>query len=217
MNKDKTHLIIIVDKSGSMYSQQDAASEGINTLLTKQKDVPGECTVSLYEFDTSYKTIYSFSNLNKISANYQMSADNGTALYDALCSVIDKEGQILSDIAEQERPGLVAVFILTDGYENSSRKFTLQDIKSRIEHQTQVYSWQFTFLSSDLSALEDAKVFAHTGDVKSFSQSNYKSAYEGINFKLGRMRSQSSRGAEVQNSFTDQEIAEMNYETDNNS
>ena len=41
---------------------------------------------------------------------------------------------------EPERPGQVIVAILTDGYENSSEKFTWKDISRKILEQTNAYN-----------------------------------------------------------------------------
>ena len=48
------------------------------------------------------------------------------------------------------------VAILTDGYENSSEKFTWKDISRNILKQTNTYKWQFLFLGANQDAISTA-------------------------------------------------------------
>jgi hypothetical protein len=45
------------------------------------------------------------------------------------------------------------VIITTDGLENSSKEFTLKQIKEMITHQTEVYKWEFIFLAANQDAI----------------------------------------------------------------
>ena len=98
----------------------------------------------------------------------------GTPLYDAIGQTIDKVGADLAALPEYDRPKRVMFIIQTDGQENSSREYTKEMIKERIEHQQSKYSWQFLFLSADASAIQDAQSFgvnknmtvAYTSDSK---------------------------------------------------
>jgi hypothetical protein len=50
----------------------------------------------------------------------------------------------------------VIAAILTDGKENPSRRFSYPQVVERIEHQQDVYKWQFLFLGANQDAIADA-------------------------------------------------------------
>lgn len=53
---------------------------------------------------------------------------------------------------EADRPTKVIVMIITDGAENSSRKYSGEQIKSMIKHQEDKYGWEFMFLGANIDA-----------------------------------------------------------------
>lgn len=165
MNKDYTHITLLVDRSGSMISILDGAQEGVNALLKQQFALDGKVTVTLTEFssirsgwgnDFSYKFKNSQSLTRARLANkpfeYKINPDGGTALYDAIVDEIMDTGRDLRNMPEEERPAKVVFVIVTDGEENSSRRFKLGDAKSLIQEQVDKYDWQFMFLGADQSA-----------------------------------------------------------------
>jgi hypothetical protein len=62
----------------------------------------------------------------------------------------------LSETPEESRPSKVLVFIASAGIDEASSKYTLDDIKARIEHQQNVYSWEFIFAGVDIPAFRRA-------------------------------------------------------------
>lgn len=76
-----------------------------------------------------------------------------TALYDAICTGIDELGARFAAMPEADRPDAVVFAILTDGFENASREYTVKDVKKRIAHQTEKYSWEFRFLAANQDAV----------------------------------------------------------------
>lgn len=53
---------------------------------------------------------------------------------------------------EEDRPENVLMVIITDGFENASRKFSSSDVKERIKHQTEKYNWEFQYLAANQDA-----------------------------------------------------------------
>jgi hypothetical protein len=54
---------------------------------------------------------------------------------------------------EEERPSKVIFLIITDGQENSSHRFTAEQIKTMVEHQKDTYSWEFVFMGANIDAI----------------------------------------------------------------
>ena len=49
--------------------------------------------------------------------------------------------------------------IITDGYENASRKYEYEDIEEMIEHCKKHYDWEFMFIGANIDAAREAQRF----------------------------------------------------------
>lgn len=158
MNPQLTEILFILDRSGSMESIAPAAIEGFNSFLRKHLEEPGEARVTLVLFDSQHQTLCDRIPIAEMLPLDERSYETRgcTALLDAICHAIDKQGMSLAALAEPQRPGTVIVAILTDGMENASRKHTWQDVQNRIAHQSQTYQWQFLFLGANQDAIATA-------------------------------------------------------------
>lgn len=177
MKQNYTKLVFIVDRSGSMANIASDMSGGLQSLLEKEKsNNAGECDVSIYEFDHEYNVVYNNKKIQDIP-NYTLQPRGYTALYDAVGKTINSVGKDLSDLNEQDRPDRVLFVIITDGYENASKEFTQQQIKSMIEHQENVYKWTFSYLGANQDAFS---VGASFGIVDNSKILNYKATSAGV-------------------------------------
>lgn len=152
-NPNKTSITVILDKSGSMESIKSDTVGGYNSFIEEQKKLPGECLVSLVQFNHGVEITYSSKPIQELTVGLehdQYSPSGYTALLDAIGKAILEKGSELSNLKEEDRPGRVMFVIITDGDENSSRTFTNDKIKEMIKHQTEVYSWDFTFLGANI-------------------------------------------------------------------
>ena len=154
MKKDYTHILIVLDASGSMMSIQDDIKGSFNEFLKKQREEPGKTVFDLYQFNDEAKRIVKSADLAKfhddLMAKYVCTGC--TALNDAVCTAIDTVGHEFAGMPEAERPEHVLCVIITDGMENASHEFTAKDVKDRIKHQQDVYSWDFQFLAANQDA-----------------------------------------------------------------
>lgn len=152
----KAELIFALDRSGSMMMGANDYIGGFNAFLAEQQEIPGECRVTLAQFNTGYETVYASQPIAAVEPLTPKSFKpfGQTALYDALCRLIDETGARLSMLSVPERPDKVIVVILTDGDENASRRYTLEDAAARIRHQREVYQWEFIYLGANQDAFK---------------------------------------------------------------
>jgi hypothetical protein len=153
MNEIRTHIVCIVDRSGSMQPIAGDAIGGFNSFLESQQKLPGEAVVSLVLFDHEYRRVYSASPLAEAPRldDHSYVPRGTTALLDAI-------GRTIDDVMQSEnRPGApedhVIVAILTDGLENASADYTYEAISRRIDEMRHAHSWEFVYLGANQDAI----------------------------------------------------------------
>jgi len=154
MKNDFTVLCWVIDESSSMFSRRMDVIGGFNKFIEDQKQLPGQCAVTLVKFNTNSRVIYNLLDINHVKAlePKTYSPSGCTALIDALCDAIDNIGKVLAELPEEQRPARVVIISQTDGEENSSQRFDVQQLRDKIEHQKTKYNWQFLFLGCDIDA-----------------------------------------------------------------
>jgi Mg-chelatase subunit ChlD len=152
------HLILVVDRSGSMHSCKEATQEGINGFFATQAGEPGRATATLVQFDTEHETVFEHVALAE-APEYKLVPRGGTALLDAVGFAFAREGAWLASLPEDQRPGTVVAVIATDGEENSSREYTAEQIREIIRGQREVYGWQTLFIGANIDAVKTAATY----------------------------------------------------------
>jgi uncharacterized protein YegL len=161
MKKNYTHLVVLLDRSGSMTSIKKDIIPGFNEFIKKQKEAKGKCTVTLVQFDDQYEKVFDFADLNEfIELNDKNYTPRGsTALVDSMCKLIKETGFKLASMEEEDRPEKVLFLSITDGEENASKEFTNEELKSKIEHQESKYKWQFVYIGANQDAFANASKY----------------------------------------------------------
>ena len=80
----------------------------------------------------------------------------GTPLIDAYCKAIDDTNSAINKIAEPLRPGRVIFLVMTDGKENTSKKFKKADLTERLAKYQTEKNWQFIYLGANQDAIQEA-------------------------------------------------------------
>lgn len=199
MNSDLTEIAYILDRSGSMQPMTEAAITGFNDFLQQQLDEPGDANLSLLLFDNEFLTPHIRTPLQEVRGlDTTTYVPRGTtALLDAIGLTIDELGKRLAAEPEERRPGKVIVAIYTDGYENSSTRYTLEKINGMITHQREQYEWEFMFLAANQDAIATAAQMGIDRDMASVSQFSAKGstrAHHAFSRKISAMRKMAARG-----------------------
>jgi uncharacterized protein YegL len=173
-NAGYRHLVLVVDRSGSMQAVEADMNGGIRKFIEEQAAVPKRTTLSVYQFDTEHDEVRAFAPLTSdVLAGWSLVPRGGTALLDAVGTAITRTGEKLEAMPEGQRPGEVVVEIVTDGHENSSREYTLPQIREMITRQREQYQWVFMFLGAD----QDAFAAGDLMGVPIANVGNYNSRY----------------------------------------
>ena len=154
----KTEIIFILDRSGSMSDVADDVRGGFETFIKDQQQLPDQAAFTLVQFDDQYQIDYEGVSIHSdIKLSY--TPRGATSLLDAIGKTIVSQGERFAAMSDENRPDKVLVFIQTDGQENSSKEYNVNQIKNLIEQQTTKYNWNFVFLSSDLNAVNQARSY----------------------------------------------------------
>lgn len=159
MKKDYSHILTIIDRSGSMGKLQMEVIGGFNKFLSDQKAVEGKATMTLIQFDNLYEVNYEMTDIQDVpELNTDTYIPRGmTAMYDAIGKAVTSCGADLGNMKEEDRPEKVIVLIQTDGQENDSKEFSQIMIKKMITEQEKMYSWEFVFLGANIDAVGAAQ------------------------------------------------------------
>lgn len=203
-----TVIQAIIDRSGSMESIRSDAEGGFNAFIADQRTQPGECRVSLVQFDHEYEVVYEDTSIADVP-RLRIAPRGRTAMLDAIGHAITSLGVRLANLPEDKRPGTVLVCIVTDGLENASREFNYDVIKTMITHQEQVYSWTFLYLGADQDAIaQGSRMGIDASRALSYGRGNSGAAYRAMSSAVSRMRTAVAAGAPAPRdaaAFTDEE------------
>ena len=197
MNKNLTELVIVTDRSGSMAQIAADMNGGIKTMLDKQRQEPGQCNITWFNFDHSVEHKLDNKPIDQVG-DVKIEPRGMTALIDAVCTAIDTVGSRLANTDENKRPGAVVFAIVTDGLENASKEYTQEQLKSKIKTQSEEFNWQFTYLGANQDAFKVALSYGiDFKKVSNYTKENAKRVFaDGVSSLVSTTRMRLSRGDE---------------------
>ena len=159
MKYETSELVFILDRSGSMSGLEKDTIGGFNSLIQKQRKEKGKCYVSCVLFDDVQEVIYDRVPLNEVKkmTQKQYYARGCTALLDAMGGAIHHIGNVHK--YSKEEIGKTLFIIITDGLENSSKRYSYASIKKMIERQKEKYGWEFIFIGANMDVIQEANKF----------------------------------------------------------
>ena len=159
MKYETSELVFILDRSGSMSGLEKDTIGGFNSLIQKQRKEKGKCYVSCVLFDDVQEVIYDRVPLNEVKkmTQKQYYARGCTALLDAMGGAIHHIGNVHK--YSKEEIGKTLFIIITDGLENSSKRYSYASIKKKIERQKEKYGWEFIFIGANMDVIQEANKF----------------------------------------------------------
>lgn len=157
-------LILLIDESGSMYSQRLEIIDAINITINSQKKLQsGNIIFDVFRFNDRIKHQVSkpLKLINSLTTN-DYSPRGSTALYDAIGYSINKY--------QSEKD--VVMIIATDGMENASREYSHTSMLSLINQQRNVNNWKFIYLSENPETERQGEYMGIKNNLKNCSNTN---------------------------------------------
>ncbi len=144
MKKEKKlDVVFILDRSGSMSNQCENTISSFNEYLEREKKNKYKTYITTVLFSDNYNIIHNRVNVTKVNklTEEDYYVNGCTALYDALGNTIHN--------MEKKDTDKVLFIIITDGYENASRKYNRDDIKKLIKKHN---DYEFVYIGADIDS-----------------------------------------------------------------
>ena len=149
----KTHVVMLLDESGSMSPHRMSVVNSFNSYTSELKNGTKRCFLSLYKFDqrSGVPTLRKVFKNRKVKECYPLTASQyapygGTPLYDAVGQLIQKTKKRLPKDAK------VLFVIHTDGQENASGHYNQERVKTLVQRMENKRGWTFVYLGEGAAA-----------------------------------------------------------------
>lgn len=187
VDTNKALIVVVLDRSGSMQTIQKDMVGGFARFVEEQRAQPGQCEMSLYQFDDAYDVVYERKPIADVPP-LALVPRGSTALLDAVGKTIAAVGEQLAAAPEAQRPGAVVVLVITDGHENASKEWTRAKVAALVREQEKSYNWRFVYLGADAAAFAEAASMG-IAQASSYSTQNVGGAYGATSRGIGSFRS----------------------------
>jgi uncharacterized protein YegL len=174
-----THVLLIVDMSGSMAGLAEDVRGGFNTYIADLAKDDGRYRITATVFDTAFDPLCVASKLRDVPklTNVNYAPRGMTALLDAVGKTVT-DFEATTTLAEDER---VLVVVQTDGHENSSREFRRDQIAELIKTREATGRWTFIYLGAGVDAWGQGEALGFVNNVNTAnSAAGTRNSYSGV-------------------------------------
>ena len=148
-------LIVILDRSGSMYGLENDTIGGVNSMLDEQRKLEVPVKVTIVEFNNKVDILKDRIDVKEVQnlTKEDYVPQGTTALLDAMGNTLSKFKANEEVNAEGNR---VLVVVTTDGKENASKEWTKEKVKQLVSELEKEFKYEFVFLGADIDAVSAA-------------------------------------------------------------
>ena len=153
----QTELVFILDRSGSMSGLESDTIGGFNGMIAQHKGDGGDVLVSTVLFDHENEVIHDRVRIAEVPTltDKEYYTRGCTALLDAMGDGIRHIKNVHKYARPEDRPARTMFIITTDGMENSSTRYTADQVRAMVKQQEEA-GWTFVFLGANIDAVEVA-------------------------------------------------------------
>ena len=154
----QTELVFILDRSGSMSGLESDTIGGFNGMLAQHRKEGADVLVSTVLFDHEDEVIHDRVRIADVPAltSKEYFTRGCTALLDAMGGAIHHIRNVHKYARPEDRPARTMFIITTDGMENSSTRYTADQVRAMVKKQEKEAGWEFVFLGANIDAVQVA-------------------------------------------------------------
>ena len=156
----QTELVFILDRSGSMAGLESDTIGGFNGMIAQHRSEGGDVLVSTVLFDHEHEVVHDRVRIADVPAltSKEYYTRGCTALLDAMGDAIHHIKNVHKYARPEDRPARTMFIITTDGMENSSTRYTADQVRAMVKQQEEA-GWAFVFLGANIDAVQVAGGF----------------------------------------------------------
>ena len=153
----QTELVFILDRSGSMEGLESDTIGGFNGMLAQHRSEGGDVLVSTVLFDHKNEVVHDRVRIADVPAltSKEYYTRGCTALLDAMGGAIHHIKNVHKYARPEDRPARTMFIVTTDGMENSSTRYTADQVRAMVKQQEEA-GWAFVFLGANIDAVQVA-------------------------------------------------------------
>ena len=154
----QTELVFLLDRSGSMSGLESGTIGGFNGMIAQHKGDGGDVLVSTVLFDHENEVIHDRVRIADVPTltSKEYYTRGCTALLDAMGDGIRHIKNVHKYARPEDRPARTMFIITTDGLENSSTRYTADQVRAMVKKQEKEEGWEFVFLGANIDAVQVA-------------------------------------------------------------
>ena len=147
--------ILVLDKSASMFKNKKDLIDGFNNLVLEQRAEKSTNLLTIITFNNRVEVLKeeTFPNVSKIEDS-DIITKGSTALLDAV-------GKVYDMILNNDNYTNITLTIITDGQENSSKNYTIDNLNDMKKLIDEKYTLNMIFIGADISCVTENEVNAH--------------------------------------------------------
>ncbi|BEU88850.1 VWA domain-containing protein [Selenomonas sp. TAMA-11512] len=155
---NQTELVFILDRSGSMSGLESDTIGGFNGMIANHRSEGTDVLVSTLLFDDDVDVIHDHAKIADIPVltDKEYFTRGCTALLDAMGGAIHHIRNVHKYARPEDRPARTMFIVTTDGLENSSTRYTAEQVKKMVQRQEKEAGWKFIFLGANIDAVKVA-------------------------------------------------------------
>ena len=146
-----TYINFLLDRTGSMETIRDATIDGFNEFLKGQRKTPGKTrwTLTLFDSENPQEVVFDLAKGRQVPKLTRDTYEprSMTPLYDAVGMTLTAA---LKHAKGENYDGHIFI-IMTDGLENASREWTMDQVQDLVQ-KAEKRDWQVIFLGANQDA-----------------------------------------------------------------
>ena len=152
----QTELVFILDRSGSMEGLESDTIGGFNGMLAQHRSEGGDVLVSTVLFDHENEVVHDRVRIADVPTltSKEYYTRGCTALLDAMGGAIHHIKNVHKYARPEDRSARTMFIVTTDGMENSSTRYTADQVRAMVKKQEKEAGWEFVFLGANIDAVQ---------------------------------------------------------------
>ncbi len=179
--KPVNHVVFLIDVSGSMQGKEKFIVDSFNEQLKViQQNKDQKTYISLIYFSNEYNIELWEERSDSVDflSESDVNIYGMTLFFDTFGDIISKISKDVPELQNKSKNHSVLFIVITDGFDNLSKRYSYDVIKSMMKELEVSETWTFTFAGVDFDAIGSFGGLSFTGNTINFQSIDSTSAID---------------------------------------